>query len=318
MHNKISTPTNKKLGSSVNFQKWIKKNKTKDIGAGIFFFAPFLLIAGIFIFYPIIYSLVISFKDFSFLNPAAAEWVGFDNYKKLLVDETFKTAIWNTFKLLTIVVPLQSIIALVLAVILNSKLKMKTFFRTVFYLPYITSPVAVGAVMVYLFNQDAFVTKFMTLFGLDNVAWYADGRYAFYLIVIIILWTQIGFYTVMYLSGLQGISEDLYEAAKIDGASKLQTFFKITVPLLKPTTFLVLFMGGLATLQIFEQPYVVSTTGGALPGSPGDSTLTMVMFLYTQAFKYYDMGYASAAAFVIFVIIFSITIIQYFLFERKN
>jgi multiple sugar transport system permease protein len=318
MHNKISTPTNNKIGSYIHFQKWMEKNKTKDTGAGIFFIAPFLLIAGIFIFYPIIYSLLISFKEFSFLNPTAAEWVGFDNYKKLLDDETFKTAIWNTFKLLIIVVPLQSIIALVLAVILNSKLKMKTFFRTVFYLPYITSPVAVGAVMVYLFNQDGFVTKFMTLFGLDNVAWYADGRYAFYLIVIIILWTQIGFYTVMYLSGLQGISEDIYEAAKIDGASKLQIFFKITVPLLKPTTFLVLFMGGLATLQIFEQPYVVSTTGGALPGSPGDSTLTMVIFLYTQAFKYYDMGYASAAAFVIFVMIFSITIIQYFFFERKN
>lgn len=296
----------------------LKGNKARDMGAGLFFIAPFLLISGIFIFYPIIYSFLISFKDFTFLNPSAAEWVGFDNYTTLLHDETFKTAIWNTGKLLLFVVPLQTVIALILAVVLNSKLKMKSFFRTVFYLPYITSPVAVGAVMVYLFSHNGIVTKFMTHFGLDNVAWYADGRYAFYLIVIIILWTQIGFYTVMYLSGLQGISEDIYEAAKMDGATKVQTFFKITVPLLKPTTFLVLFMGGLATLQIFEQPYVVSTTGGALPGSPGDSTLTMVMFLYTQAFKYYNMGYASAAAFVIFIMIFSITVIQYFFFERKN
>lgn len=314
MRNVINVQTNKNSGIVSNFRKSLMRNKVRNIGAGIFFIAPFLLISGIFILYPIIYSLLISFKDFSFLNPSAAQWVGFENYRKLLYDETFKTAIGNTVKLLVLVVPLQTIIA----VVLNMKLKMKTFFRTVFYLPYITSPVAVGAVMVYLFNQNGIVTKFMTYFGLDNVAWYADGRYAFYLIIIIVLWTQIGFYTVMYLSGLQGISEDIYEAARIDGATKLQTFIKITVPLLKPTTFLVLFMGSLATLQIFEQPYVVSTTGGALAGSPGDTTLTLVMFLYTQAFKYFDMGYASAAAFVIFIMIFSITLMQYFFFERKN
>lgn len=318
MHSKINVQPKKNSSIISNLRKSLMRNKVRNIGAGIFFIAPFLLISGIFILYPIIYSLLISFKDFSFLNPSAAEWVGFENYRKLLYDETFKTAIGNTVKLLVLVVPLQTIIALVLAIVLNMNLKMKTFFRTVFYLPYITSPVAVGAVMVYLFNQNGIVTKFMTYFGLDNVAWYADGRYAFYLIIIIVLWTQIGFYTVMYLSGLQGISGDIYEAAKIDGATKLQTFIKITIPLLKPTTFLVLFMGSLATLQIFEQPYVVSTTGGALAGSPGDTTLTLVMFLYTQAFKYFDMGYASAAAFVIFIMIFSITLIQYFFFERRN
>lgn len=292
--------------------------KLRDLGTGLFLISPFLLISGIFIFYPIIYSFLISFQEFSYLNPAAAEWVGLENYKALFQDKTFITAIWNTLKLLFIVVPLQTIISLVLAIILNEKLKLKTFFRTVFYMPYIASPVAVGAIMVYLFNQDGMMTKFMTFFGFENVAWFADGRYAFYLIVIMILWTQIGFYTVMYLSGLQNISEDIYEAAKIDGASKLQSFLHITIPLLKPTTFLVLFMGGLATLQVFEQPYVVSTAGGALPGSPGDATLTMVMYLYAQAFKYFEMGYASAAAFIIFIMIFAVTIIQYLFFEKKK
>ncbi|KGP74476.1 carbohydrate ABC transporter permease [Pontibacillus yanchengensis] len=311
----VSTQTR---ATNVKGKRKISRTRLKEIGTGVFFMAPFLLIAGIFIFYPILYSLQISFQNFSYLNPSAAEWVGLENYRKLLQDTTFLTAIWNTVKLLIIVLPIQTIISLVLANILNSKIKGKSFFRIVFYLPYITSPIAVGAVMVYLFNQDGLVTRFFTLFGLENVAWYTDGDYAFYLIVLIIIWTQIGFYTVIYLSGLQSIPEDLYEAARIDGASRLQQFLHITVPLLKPTTFLVLFMGGLATLQIFEQPYVVSTTGGALPGSPGDSTLTMVMYLYTQAFKYFEMGYASAAAFIIFVMIFSLTVLQYLFFERKN
>jgi multiple sugar transport system permease protein len=308
----------KKISSYRFSHRTLKGEKLRDIGAGFLLISPFVLIAGVFILYPIFYSLLISFQDFSYLNPKQAEWIGLNNYKALFQDEAFLTAIKNTIKLLLIIVPLQTGIALVLANILNSKLKFKTFFRTVFYMPYIASPVAIGAIMVYLFNQDGILTKFMTLFGLDNVAWYSDGRYAFCLIVIIILWTQIGFYTVMYLSGIQGISDEIYEAARIDGASKLQVFFHITVPLLKPTTFLVLFMGGLATLQIFEQPYVVSTTGGALPGSPGDSTLTMVMYLYAQAFKYFEMGYASAAAFVVFIMIFSITIIQYIFFERNK
>ncbi len=311
----VSTQTR---ATNIKGKQKISRTKLKEIGTGVFLMAPFLLIAGIFIFYPILYSLQISFQSFSYLNPSAAEWVGLENYKRLLQDTTFLTAIWNTVKLLIIVLPIQTIISLVLANILNSKIKGKSFFRIVFYLPYITSPIAVGAVMVYLFNQDGLITRFFTLFGLENVAWYTEGDYAFYLIVLIIIWTQIGFYTVIYLSGLQSIPEDLYEAARIDGASRLQQFLRITVPLLKPTTFLVLFMGGLATLQIFEQPYVVSTTGGALPGSPGDSTLTMVMYLYTQAFKYFEMGYASAAAFIIFVMIFSLTVLQYLFFERKN
>ncbi|MBB5173892.1 carbohydrate ABC transporter permease [Texcoconibacillus texcoconensis] len=299
-------------------KRFWKKESVKEIGAAYFLMAPFILIAGIFIFFPILYSLIISFQDFSYLNPDAAEWVGFNNYVALLQDSTFINAIKNTVMLLAIVVPIQTMIALILAAVLNSKIRARTFFRTVYYLPYITSPIAVGAVMVYMFNRDGVMTQFMTLFGMDNVAWYADGRYAFYLIVFIIIWTQIGFYTVLYLSGLQSISDDIYEAAKIDGANKVQVFFKITAPLLKPTTFLVLFMGVIATLQIFEQPYVVSTTGGALPGSPSESTLTMVMYLYTQAFTYFDMGYASAAAFIIFIMIFTLTLVQYWYFEKRE
>jgi multiple sugar transport system permease protein len=244
--------------------------------------------------------------------------VGLGNYFALFQDSRFLTALWNTVKLVLLVVPAQTIIALLLANVLNSKLKARTFFRTVFYLPYVTSPVAVGAVMIHLFKKNGIATEFFALFGLENVAWFTSGSYAFPLITMVIVWTQIGFYTVIYLGGLQSISPQLYEAASLDGASKFKQFIHITLPLLKPTTFLVLVMGVLATLQIFEQPYVISTSGGALPGSPGDTTLTLVMYLYTQAFRYYEMGFASAAAFVIFTLIFIITLFQFKLFGYKT
>ncbi|MCU6708739.1 sugar ABC transporter permease [Paenibacillus sp. J5C_2022] len=294
------------------------RGKREEIGTALLLLAPFLLIILAFMIGPVIYSLLISFKEFSYLNPAGAFGVGFDNYTALFRDKTFLTAMKNTFKLLLIVVPLQTVFALVLANVLNRNIRAKTFFRTVYYLPYIASPVAIGAVMVYLFNRDGLITGWLEMLGFRNVAWYADGTYAFYLVAGIIVWTQIGFYTVIYLSGLQSINGEIYEAAKVDGAGSFRIFAHITVPLLRSTTFLVLVMGGLATLQAFDQPYVVSTTGGALPGSPGDSTLTMVMFLYTAAFKYYDMGYASAAAFIIFLMIFALTLVQYAYFERRT
>jgi multiple sugar transport system permease protein len=297
----------------INSKREFRENLT-----GLLLFGPFLLLASTFILYPILYSFFISFKEFSFLNPAAAKWVGLRNYFALFQDSRFLTALWNTVKLVLLVVPAQTIIALLLANVLNSKLKARTFFRTVFYLPYVTSPVAVGAVMIHLFKKNGIATEFFALFGLENVAWFTSGSYAFPLITMVIVWTQIGFYTVIYLGGLQSISPQLYEAASLDGASKFKQFIHITLPLLKPTTFLVLVMGVLATLQIFEQPYVISTSGGALPGSPGDTTLTLVMYLYTQAFRYYEMGFASAAAFVIFTLIFIITLFQFKLFGYKT
>jgi multiple sugar transport system permease protein len=303
-----------RVKDKINF---LKTERAKEVATGYLLLFPFLLIISTLIIFPIIYSFRISFMDFSYLDLAGSRYIFFDNYRELFQDKTFLTSLKNTLKLLVLVVPLQTTISLILANILNLKLKLKGFYRAVFFIPYITSPVAVGAIMVYLFNKGGLFTKFLTNFGLDNVAWYADSRYAFYLIVGIIVWTQIGFYSVIYLSALQNISMNIYEAAWIDGATKSQIFFNITIPLLKPTTFLVLVMGGIATLQIFDQPYIISTTGQALPGSPGDTTLTMVMYLYTQAFRYFKMGYASAAAFIIFLMIFLITIIQYLFFGES-
>jgi len=302
----------------INF-KYLQKEKTQEIFTGYLMLLPFLVIISVFIIYPVIYSFRISFMDFTFLNPSDAKWVAFKNYIVLFKDKSFLQSIKNTIKMLSIIVPIQTIFSLVLANILNSKLRFKPAFRTIYFLPYITSLVAVGAIMVHLFSKNGIISRFLTFFGFDNVTWYADYRYAFYLVAGTIIWTQIGFYMVIYLSALQDISSTVYEAAYIDGANRFQIFFFITIPLLRYTTLLVLVMGVIATLQIFDLPYVISTTGEALSGSPGGTTLTMVMFLYTQAFRYFNMGYASAAAFIIFCMIFIITIgINSFKYFKKE
>jgi len=260
----------------INF-KYLQKEKTKEIFTGYLMLLPFLVIISVFIIYPVICSFRISFMDFTFLNISSAKWIGFRNYIALFKDQSFLQTIKNTIKMLIIIVPVQTIVSLVLANILNSNLRFKPIFRTIYFLPYVTSLVAVGAIMVHLFSKNGIISRFLTFFGFDNVTWYADSRYAFYLVAGTIIWTQIGFYM------------------------------------------LVLVMGVIATLQIFDLPYVISTTGEALPGSPGGTTLTMVMFLYTQAFRYFNIGYASAAAFIIFFIIFIITVgINSFKYFKKE
>ncbi|HDH25454.1 MAG TPA: sugar ABC transporter permease [Actinobacteria bacterium] len=280
---------------------------------------PFFVVLGVFVIYPIAQSIVLSFQDFSYLKPNAASWVGLGNYRELVSDRTFRRAAWNTILLTALVVPIQTGIALLLASALNARIRARGFFRTIYFLPYITAPVAVGAIMVVLFQRRGIVTMLLhELVGTPLVTWYARPPYAFILVVFVLIWTQVGFFTVLYLAGLQNIGKDVYEAAAVDGAGARQRFRYVTVPLLRPTSFLVVVIGIIVTLQVFEQPFVLSTTGGALPGSPGDSTLTMVMYLYTEAFRYFDMGIAAAAALVIFVVIVAFTLLLVALQRRAE
>ena len=273
---------------------------------------PAVLILGLFQIYPIIDALAISFKHFDFLNPSAAHWVGLQNYLTLFRQISFRAAIGNTAFLLIFVVPSQTILGFGLALLLNSRLRGRDFFRTIYFLPYVSPPVAIAAIVSYLFTINAPATlTLMNIFHTPDVPWYATSPYALVLVALITIWMQTGLYMVLYLSGLQTIPRELYEAGAIDGASSWQMVRHVTVPLLRPTTFLITVMGIIATLQIFDVPYMVSSIGGGVPGGPGNSTMTMVMYLYTEAFTNFNMGLASAAAFVIFGAIFVLTLIQY-------
>ncbi len=271
---------------------------------------PFITVSVVFTLIPTLYSLYISFYDFSFLDPQSSIFVGVSNYRTVLSDGMFITSLVNTGKYLLFIVPMLIILPVLLASLLNGRMKYRSYFRSAFYLPYVVSPVAMGVIAVQLFSKENFIVVFLSKLGLSAVSWHTASPYAFLLVVIVTIWSQMGFYTVLYLSGLQNIQKELYEASSIDGTNAWQQFFYITVPQLNKTTVLVVFMSMLSTIQLFDQPYVISTVGQSSPGSPGGTTMSMIMYIYTKAFRYWEMGPASAAAFIVFMIILVVSVCQ--------
>lgn len=277
--------------------------------AAALFLAPAVIMLCIWFLYPLIQAFLISFQDFNYMFKDRAAFVGLDNYLNLFHDPEFYQALTHSLLFVAITVPIQTCMALLLAVAVNAKLRGKGFFRTAYYTPYVLSSVAAATVFMYFFVKGGAVTSFLTLFGLPNVTWYANVSLAMPFIGILYLWQTVGFFMIYYLSGLQNISPQLYEAAQIDGAGKVQAFLNITVPNLKPTTFLVITYGIIQAFQLFDQISVITSSNGGL-GSPAGATSTLLTFFYTQSFKYYKMGYGSAIAMVLFLIILVISAAQ--------
>jgi len=282
---------------------------SSPIFVGYLFVAPILFLMGFWFYYPLLKSFLYSFQEISFLNPEDARFIGFGNYAEILRDPDFWDAFKNSAILTLVAVPLQSIVALVIAVNLNRIFRMKSVFRTLYYSPYITSTVAVTTVFMYLFMQrDGIATRFFAWLGFEDVSWYASTTYALPFLILITVWTYVGFYVVVYLAGLQTIPIDVYESSTVDGAGAWQRFWYITVPMLKPTTFLVLTSGIIYAMQLFDQPYALARNGNL--GSPAGATGTIVIYFYSQAFNFNRAGYGSAAAFIIFAVIIILTLIQ--------
>lgn len=267
-----------------------------------------MILLAAFTLYPLGRAVIYSFQDFSPLNPGDATWAGISQYVAALSDGVFIRSALNTALLVAICVPIQTALAVILAVLLNGRLRFRAVFRAIYFIPYITAPVAVGAIMVYLFGPKGMVTTFLhSVLGTPDAPWYATTPYAFFLIAFIIVWAQVGFFSVIFLSGLQAIPAEIREAAMLDGAGFWRQLLSVTLPMLRPTLVLVLVIGTIVTLQIFDQPYLLSSTGGAIPGSPADSTMTLVMYVYTEAFRYGHLGQSAAAALLIvgLVVLFS-------------
>lgn len=272
--------------------------------------APFMIMSIIFTLIPMINSFYISFFDFSFLNPSNKEFVFLDNFNKLFHDKVFITALKNSIFIVIIFVPTEMFISLIVAVFLNSKIKFSNLFKIIIYLPYVVSPIAIGAILSQLFTKNSNLVVFLSKLGFDNVTWNATTPYAFWLVVLIVIWTQLGFFTVLYMSALKEIPDEMYEAAEIDGGNVFQKFQKITYPLLKNTRVLIVFMCLLVSFQLFDLPYLISTIGGTSPGTPNNTTMTLVMYIYSRAFRYNEMGLATAGSTILFIIIFLLSIVQ--------
>ncbi len=277
--------------------------------AALVFLAPAVVMLSIWFVYPLVQSFLISFQDYNYMFQDRAFWVGFGNYIAIFKDPAFWRALTHSLVFVLVAVPVQTALSLLLAVLVNSKLRGRGFFRTAYYTPYVLSAVAVATVFTYFFVKDAVLAKFFSYFGLPNVTWFANVKLALPFIGIMYVWQMVGFYMIYYLSGLQTIPNTIYEAAQIDGANKVQTFFKVTVPNLKPTTFLVLTYGTIQAFQLYDQIAIVTATSGGL-GSPAGATSTLLTYFYIYSFQRYKMGYGSAVAVILFFIILVFSIVQ--------
>ena len=262
----------------------------------------------LFFIYPMVYAIYISRYDWGILGPL--ERVGWENYRKLLHDTLFHRAIKNTLEYTVWVVPLQMALGLFMAVIVNQRIRFRTFFRGSFYFPSLASSAAITAIAIFLLNINGLVNH---IFGL-HIAWFFDTRTALPAITVMNAWTTSGTMMLFYLAALQAIPTDVYEAAAIDGAGPWRTFWKITFPLLKPGHFFVAVVSIIGAMKIFDQAYIVSRgTGG-----PDYATYTVVLDIYNTAIKDAQLGLAAAMGVVLFVVIFTLTILQWAFFGRQE
>ena len=258
--------------------------------------------AYLFILIPVIWTIVMSFTDYD-LN--RANFIGIENYKTLFGDAIFKQSIGNTLYYCLLAIVPGMILGLLLALLLNQKIKGRGGFRTLFYLPNIFSMVAVSMAWLYLYDTTAgILNKFLRDIGMRAVPWISSTSMAMISVALMSIWNVTGYNMILFLSGLQGIPDYLYEAASIDGANAWEKFWKITLPMLRPTTFFVFVMACINSFQVFGQVLIVTN------GGPMNSTTTIAHQIYKNGFEYYKMGYASAQAVVLMVIIFVITLIN--------
>lgn len=280
--------------------------RIKNTAIGWSFIALATVLICLFYFYPMVQALIMSMQSGTGTN---LTFVGLDNYARLLQDPTFLTTVINTVIYLIIQVPIMIILALFISVLLNDKtLKLKGVFRTAIFLPCVTSLVAYSVIFKYLFGQEGIINIFLLKLSIisEPIQWLTDPFWAKMAIIVAITWRWTGYNMIFYLSALQNIDHSIYEAAKIDGASPFQIFFKITIPLLKPIILFTSITSTIGTLQLFDE--VMNIT----QGGPGNATMTISQYIYNLSFKYTpDFGYAATVSYAIVIMIVIFSIIQF-------
>ncbi len=286
-----------------------KKRKEREVVIGKqdvmgrLFVAPPVILFLMFTLIPMIMAIGMSFTKYDVINPPT--FAGLDNFRKLLRDEFFWIAMKNTCVYTLLYVPLVLLLSLGAALFLNAEQKFVGLFRTLFYLPVLSSTVATATLWFWILNpQMGLLNGILKIFGVPNQAWLYDSRLAMISIVMMSLWAGFGGNMMIFLAGLKGIPTAYYEAARIEGAGRWQMFLKITMPSITKTTFLVSTMLIIGTFQVFDQAYVLTK------GGPGNATITLVYYIYNSGFKNLNMGYASSMSLVLFVIILLMTLLN--------
>lgn len=274
------------------------------------FMTPGLILLALFVFWPIIYSVPLALTNYSVIGKT--EFVGLDNFIKALQDKSFITSLVNSL-LYVIVVPFIQIFSILMAILVNSNVKGIKIFRTAYYIPVVTSMVAVALIWGWLLNQNGVINYVLSNVGLmkERITWLSNKDTALWTLMFITMWKGLGYYMMIYLAGLQSIPKDLTEAATIDGASRAQTIRKITIPLLKPYVFFCTLISLMAAIRVFDEVFILTK------GGPGDSTLTSSLYIYQQGFQQFNFGYSSALGLIVSVMIAALSIII-FRFNRKG
>lgn len=269
------------------------------------FLLPALIFMGIFLFYPIVDVFRLSFTDYNMITEAS--FLGAQNYKNLLNDPLFWKTLKNSFIYLIGVVPLLVILPIFIAVLVNRELKGIKWFRAAYYIPVVTSMVVVGIMWKWLYKGNGLLNYILMSIGLinDPISWLTSTQYALYSVMAVTIWKGLGYYMVIYLAGLQSIPQELYEVAKIDGANWWQKHLYVTVPLLKPSILFVTVLSSIAAMKVFTEVYVMTK------GGPINSSKTLVFYIYEKAFENLNLGYAAAMGFVLFIVIFILSYINF-------
>ena len=275
------------------------------------FLSPAGIVLLIFFFIPFFQTIGLSFLNYSnnIYNPSFA---GLENYVQILHNPIFYKVMWNTLLYLVVAVPILAIIPLFLAILINQKIKGITLYKILIYLPVIVSIVVAAIAFKWLYAQQGILNYILNVMHINSIGWLTDPKYAIYSVIIVTIWKGIGYYMMIYLAALMSVPKELYEACDIDGANFLTKHLTVTVPHIMPTIALVTTISSISAMKIFAEIYVMTK------GGPLNSTKTIVYYIYEKAFENLDLGYASAMAVILLIIVMAFSLVNIFCFERNK
>jgi ABC-type sugar transport system permease subunit len=300
MNMDITVMNNRKKGRAFRKKKWLP----------YFLVSPYLVFVLVFVAFPVLFCFFLTFHKWNIIAPM--RFIGADNYTRLLHDRLFWKAIGNTLRFLLLHIPLQLVVSLFLAQLLNQKIKFAAYFRASFFLPVIVSGVVVTILWQQLLGYDAgVINRLLTGIGIEKIGWLVNPDLAIYSIAVMATWKNVGLYVILFLVGLQTVPPQYYEAAKLEGASPWQQFYHITLPMINPTIFMVVILSTIGGFSLFIEPYIM--TGGG----PLNQTLSAVLYIYKQAFQYYNMGYSATLGFFYALMIMTVVVLQKKFIEKE-
>ena len=281
------------------------------------FISPALLLLLVFVVLPGIWVLVLSFYRWDLIGADAAP-IGLANYQRMANDSLWWKSLWQTCYFVAVTVPVGTLLALGLALVLNSRIRGRSLFRAAIFAPYVTPAVATIVIWEWIFNHDyGLLNSVLAVFNLPKVAWLTDSNAIMPSVILYSLWATVGFNVVIFLAGLANIPPDLEEAARVDGANGWHVFWRVTWPLLSPTTYFVLLISSIASFKVFNVVYVLTEGDAGVTGGPDRAAMTIGVYLYKQAFEFFRAGYASAISVALFAIILAVTLLQMRIASRR-